>query len=152
MQRTTDIPHRTITIGTTFARLCSLPRMTLYLAFQLLGASLAGLLVRASYGTRAFKVGGCWLYTSAMPVGSAFVVELMTATILLFFAFGIGLDPRQRQTVGPTLAPFMVGSTVAVLSFAAGFARFGYGGASLNPARCFGVFVGSEFVYLTRGK
>lgn len=135
----------TITIATFFARLCSLPRAVLYISFQTGGAALGGMLARASYGTRDFKVGGCWLYPDIVPIRDAFTIEFMTCTILLFFAFGVGLDPRQKQVVGPTLGPFMVGLSLASLSFGTGFARYGYGGASLNPARCFGSYVGSSF-------
>jgi glycerol uptake facilitator-like aquaporin len=135
----------TITIATFFARLCTLPRLVLYVAFQTLGASLAGLLIRASFGTRQFKVGGCWLFSDIVPVADAFAIELMASTTLLFLAFGVGLDPRQRQTIGFSLAPFLVGLSLGVLTFATGFARYGYGGASMNPARCFGAFVGSSF-------
>jgi glycerol uptake facilitator-like aquaporin len=135
----------TITIATFCARLTSLPRMVLYVAFQTIGGALAGLLVRASYGTRHFKVGGCWLYTDVVPAADAFVIELVSCILLLFFAFGVGLDPRQRQLIGLSLAPFLVGLTVGILSFGTAFTRYGYGGASLNPARCFGAFVGSSF-------
>jgi glycerol uptake facilitator-like aquaporin len=135
----------TITIATFFARLCSFPRAVLYIAFQTGGAAIGGLLVRASYGRTDFKVGGCWIYTDIVPIGDAFTVELMTCTILLFFAFGIGLDPRQRQVVGPTLGPFLVGLSVAGLTFGTGYTRYGYGGAGLNPARCMGSYVGSSF-------
>jgi glycerol uptake facilitator-like aquaporin len=135
----------TITIATLFARLCSFPRAVLYVSFQTGGAALAGMMSRASYGTRDFKVGGCWLATDIVPIGEAFSIEFTATTILLFFAFGVGLDPRQRQVVGPTLAPFLVGMALGSITFGTGFARYGYGGASLNPARCFGSYVGSEF-------
>lgn len=135
----------TITFATFCARLCSFPRMVLYVAFQTGGAALAGLLARASYGTRDFKVGGCWLFSDVVPVGDAWVVEFVFTVLLLFFAFGVGLDPRQAQTIGPKLAPFLVGLALGVLSFGSGYSRYGYGGASINPARCFGTFVGSRF-------
>ena len=135
----------TITIATLFARLCSLPRAVLYVGFQTVGGALGGLMARAALGTRDFKAGGCWLYTDVVPVGDAFAVEFMTCLMLLFFAFGTGLDPRQRDTVGPTLGPFLIGISLASLSFGTGFVRYGYGGASLNPARCLGAYVGSRF-------
>jgi glycerol uptake facilitator-like aquaporin len=135
----------TITIATFCARLCSLPRMALYVAFQTTGGALAGLLARASYGSRHFKVGGCWLYSDVVPVADAFVIEFVTCTLLLFFAFGVGLDPRQRQLIGPSLSPFLVGMTLGILSLGTAYTRYGYGGASLNPARCLGAFVGSRF-------
>jgi glycerol uptake facilitator-like aquaporin len=135
----------TITIATLFVGLCSFPRALLYLSFQAAGAALGGLLIRAAYGTRDYKVGGCWLYQEYVPTNQAFAVEFMTCLVLLFFAFGVGLDPRQRDTVGPTLAPFLVGGSLAGLSLATGYVRYGYGGPSLNPARCFGAYVGSYF-------
>lgn len=135
----------TITIATFFARLCSLPRAVLYVIFQTAGAAIGGILARVAHGSRDFKTGGCWMLTDTIPVQDAFVIELMTCLILLFFAFGTGLDPRQKEIIGPTLGPFMVGISLASLSFGTGFARYGYGGASLNPARCFGSYVGSQF-------
>jgi glycerol uptake facilitator-like aquaporin len=135
----------TITIATLFARLCSLPRAILYVAFQTAGGAAGGMMARAAIGTRDFKVGGCFLYPEIVPVSDAFAVEFMSCIVLLFFAFGVGLDPRQKQIVGPTLGPFLIGMTLGSLSFGTGFARYGYGGASLNPARCFGTYVGTRF-------
>lgn len=143
----------TITIATFFARLTTLPRMVLYVAFQTFGAALAGYLVRAGYGTRAFKTGGCWLFTGGQSqyamypsgVGRAFSNEFMACLTLLFLAFGVGLDPRQQKIIPPALSPFLVGMALGVLSWGFGYSVYGYGGASMNPARCFGAFVGSEF-------
>ncbi|KAM0367675.1 hypothetical protein ACHAPK_007575, partial [Fusarium culmorum] len=76
---------------------------------QVGGAALAGLLVRASWGGRDFKAGGCWLFTEVVPAREAFVIELVFSTVLLFLAFGVGLDPRQAKIIGPALGPFLVG-------------------------------------------
>lgn len=134
-----------ITVATFVARLCSVPRAVLYVGAQTAGAALAGLLARASYGTADFKVGGCWLFPDLVPPADTFVVEFMATCLLLFIAFGTGIDPRQRETVGPALSPFLVGLGLGTISFGTAFTRYGYGGASMNPARCFGVFVGSQF-------
>ncbi|CAI6015217.1 unnamed protein product, partial [Clonostachys chloroleuca] len=134
-----------ISFATFCARLCSLPRLILYLSAQIGGSALAGLLIRASYGSRDFKVGGCWLSRDEILTREAFVIELVSTTILLFLAFGLGLDPRQAQVVGPTLAPFLVGLSFGTLAFATAYTRYGYGGPSFNPARCMGAFVGSRF-------
>src|SRR5262249_42266940 len=83
-----------ITIGTFFARLTTFPRLVLYLAAQVAGGTLAGLLLRASAGTRDFKVGGCYLFTDEANVSEAFTVEFMGCLLLLVIAFGVGLDPR----------------------------------------------------------
>lgn len=90
----------TITIATFFARLCSLPRMVIYVFFQTGASALAGLMVRAAMDTRDFKTGGCWLYTDVVSVSSAWVVEFVCCLALLFLAFGVGLDPRQKMVIG----------------------------------------------------
>ncbi|KAK6523424.1 hypothetical protein TWF281_001406 [Arthrobotrys megalospora] len=134
-----------ITIATFFARLTSLPRAILYVSFQILGATLAGLLLRASYDSRDFKVGGCWLNPAEISVGSAFANEFSANLVIIFIAFGVGLDPRQRQIFGPSLGPIFVGLAVGTVAFSMAFTRPGYGGAAMNPARCFGAYVGSHF-------
>ncbi|KAH7027199.1 putative aquaporin transporter [Microdochium trichocladiopsis] len=135
----------TLTFATFFARLSSFPRTVLYVAFQTAGGALGGVLARLSIGTRDFKAGGCYLFPDQIDTGDAFVIEFMATLLLLFFAFGVGIDPRQREIVGPTLGPFLVGMAVGSVSLGSAFARVGFGGASTNPARCFGVFVGSHF-------
>ncbi|KIN05169.1 hypothetical protein OIDMADRAFT_115909 [Oidiodendron maius Zn] len=134
-----------ITISTFTARLTSFPRMVLYVAFQTGGGAIGGLLLRVSFGSRNFQAGGCFLDSSLIPIGDIFALEFMADFTLLFLAFGVGLDPRQRETFGPALGPFLVGLTLGVLSFGTGFTRTGYGGSSMNPARCTGIFVGSRF-------
>lgn len=119
--------------------------MVLYVAFQTTGATLAGLLIRAAYGSRDFIAGGCSINTSLVPVGDAFVLEFTGDLILLFLSFGVGLDPRQKQVFGPSLAPIFVGLVLGMVTFGTSFTRPGYNGVSTNPARCFGVFVGSRF-------
>lgn len=131
-------------MATFFARMCSLPRAVLYMSFQVLGGALGGLMVRAGFGTRNFKVGGCWLFSDVVPVRDAFAIEFMACLTLFFLAFGVGLDPRQRSVIPPSLSPFLVGMTLGSISWATGYSRYGYGGASMNPARCFGAVSVSE--------
>ena len=134
-----------ITISTFTARLSTFPRMVLYVSFQTAGGVVAGLLLRVSLGSRDFLTGGCSADSSLVSTGDHFALEFMADFMLLFLAFGVGLDPRQRDIFGPALSPFLVGISLGVLTFGTGFARTGYGGASMNPARCTGVFVGSKF-------
>jgi glycerol uptake facilitator-like aquaporin len=56
-----------ISIATFLARLTSLPRMVLYVIFQVVGATIGAYLIRASYGTklpglvcRLTASLGCW--------------------------------------------------------------------------------------------
>lgn len=134
-----------ITIATFFARLTSFPRMVLYVTFQIIGAVLAGLLIRATYGTRNFVAGGCVIDTTLVPIADAFALEFICDLALLFMCFGVGLDPRQRQVFGPALGPIFVGLVLGILTFGTSFTRRGYYGVSANPARCLGVYVGSRF-------
>lgn len=38
-----------------------------------------------------------------------YALETMTSFALVFIAFGVGLDPRQREVFGPALSPILVG-------------------------------------------
>lgn len=134
-----------ITMATFTARLTTFPRMVLYVAFQAAGGAIAGLLLRSTYGSRDFLAGGCSIDASLVPLKDIFALEFMADFTLLFLAFGVGLDPRQRESFGSALGPILVGITLGVLSFGTSFAREGYFGASMNPARCMGAFVGSHF-------
>ncbi len=104
-------------------------------------------MLRAAYDSREFKVGGCFLFPDQASVRSALATEFMACLTILFLAFGVGLDPRQSAVFGPALAPALVGMALGVLSFGLSFGKPGFGGASMNPARCFGVYVGSRFPY-----
>lgn len=61
-------------------------------------------------------------------MGSAFVLEFVTDLALIFLAFAIGLDPRQREVFGPTLGPIFVGIVLALCIVSTGFVRSGYTG------------------------
>lgn len=131
-----------ITIATFFARLATFSRTILYVLAQTLGATIGAYFVRAAIGRPLGSnevIPGCWINPTQISPGEAFVFEFMTCLTLLFLAFGIGLDPRQKTVYGPALAPFLIGVALAVCSFCGGVVRDGYTGAAMNPARCFGL-------------
>lgn len=116
-----------ITMSTFAARLSAFPRTLLYIIFQCIGAVVAGFLVRASVGAppASFQaVPGCYINPSLVTPGQAYaadigdlkgsadgnryVLETMTSFALVFVAFGVGLDPRQRDVFGPALSPILV--------------------------------------------
>lgn len=101
-------------------------------------------MLRAAQASLDFKVGGCFKFAPA-TTSNALTLEFMACLLALFLAFGIGLDPRQRNVYGPALAPALVGGVVWTLVMTFGFALPGYGGASLNPTRCFGAYVATGF-------
>lgn len=121
-----------ITMSTFTARLSIFPRTILYVMLQCLGAVVAGLLVRASLGLKPEDIPpipGCYIDTTLVTPGEAYTLETMTSFVLIFVAFGVGLDPRQRQVFGPALSPILVGLTLCLVTFASGIARPGYSGA-----------------------
>ena len=134
-----------ITLSTFTARLTTFPRLVLYVAFQVLGATIAGLMLRATFGSRDFRTGGCAISADLVPVKDIFALEFMSDFTLIFLSFGVGLDPRQKGTLGPSLGPVLVGFALGIMAFGTGFSRPGYAGASMNPGRCTGVFIGSRF-------
>ncbi|KAK6065880.1 hypothetical protein SCUP234_12332 [Seiridium cupressi] len=109
--------NSTITFATFFAGMTCLPRLVLYLAGQTLGGTVAGFVLRAAFRTRDFAAGGCMVDTSIVPTSDAFLLELMYSLILIFLSFGIDLDPRQAAAIVSTLAPWLVGMVLVVLSF-----------------------------------
>ncbi|KAJ5152388.1 hypothetical protein N7492_010683 [Penicillium capsulatum] len=135
----------TITLATFFARIISFPRMVLYLAGQTLGGAFAGLAMHSAYGSRQFTVGGCHIDTSMVDANSGLVIEFVACLALIFLAFGTALDPRQANVFGHATSPWFVGIALAIVSWGTAFTREGYIGASLNPARCLGAYVASEF-------
>jgi glycerol uptake facilitator-like aquaporin len=140
-----------ITMGTFTARLSSLPRTVLYITHQCAGAVVGAYLVRASLGLspKSLKiVPGCYIDSSLITPGEAFAFESVMCFAQLFLAFGLGLDPRNGTAFGPSLAPILIGLSSAVILFTSGFARPGYLGASVNPARCLGFMAaGERFTY-----
>lgn len=119
--------------------------MVLYLIGQTAGGALAGLVLKDAYGSSDFAAGGCLVETNLVEVRQAFVLEFMCTLTLIFIAFGVALNPRQERIYGPALAPWLVGLTLGLLSWGSAYEKPGYAGASMNPARCFGIYVGSGF-------
>ncbi|PYI32235.1 aquaporin-like protein [Aspergillus indologenus CBS 114.80] len=160
-----------ITLATFFARIISFPRAVLYILGQTLGGALAGLALHAAFGDRRITVGGCYIDTAQVPVTSGLVIEFFACLIVVWLCFGVALDPRQARVFGPAVGPWLVGVVVGVVTWGTSFTRTGYIGASrfsvprgcwwrergfgvmveanamigVNPARCFGAYVASEF-------
>ena len=135
-----------ITIGTFCARLATFPRTVLYVSFQQVGATIGGFLVRAAIDNGplpAKALAGCYLDPQLTTPATAYVIETLSALSLVYLAFGVGLDPRQRLVVSPSLAPILVGFVVGLVLFCSAFVKKGYMGACVNPARCFGLMAAS---------
>jgi glycerol uptake facilitator-like aquaporin len=140
-----------ITFATFLAKLTSLPRMILYITFQCIGGVIGAYILRAALGGNPATVihsPGCYVDPSEVASTQAFALETMGSLFVLFLAFGLGLDPRNQGSFGPSLGPFLVGISSGVALFAGGVATPGYLGFSCNPARCLGLMAaGHRFTY-----
>jgi glycerol uptake facilitator-like aquaporin len=140
-----------ITFATFLAKLTSLPRMILYITFQCIGGVVGAYILRAALGggpTTLVFSPGCYVDPTKVPASQVFALETMGALVILFLAFGLGLDPRNKGSFNPATGPFLVGISAAIVLFAGGIARPGDFGVSCNPARCLGLMAASHrFTY-----
>jgi hypothetical protein len=90
--------------------------------------------LEASANKTQFIVPGCYIDTSLVSLASAFTIETTTDFAMVFLAFGVGLDPRQREVFGPALGPIFVGIIVGGCSFLTGISRDGYTGFCTSPS------------------
>ena len=107
---------------------------------QTAGAALAGGILRGIFGAQRasqWHGGGCFYDPGTVTHGQALLVEMFSSFILLFLAYGVALDPRQRKLFGPLVGPLAVGFSLGLTTFASANLVPGYAGASMNPARCF---------------
>lgn len=128
----------TITMATFFAGLSTFPRSVLYIAGQCIGAIVGAYWLRLGLGDSYFSTGaipGCTIDPKLVSVGEMWVLEYMFSLVLLFIAFGVGLDPRQAKVFGAALAPILVGSSLALGTLASTFAKPGWLGICKSTLR-----------------
>ncbi|KAK8040641.1 aquaporin-like protein [Apiospora marii] len=106
-----------VTLSTVLCGLCPLSRGVIYVAFQMVGAAIAG---------------GCFLGSWGVERAATFLI------------FGVGLDPRQAALFGPHLVPVLVGLCFGVVAFVSQGLTPGYAGANMNPAKCFGIAIATN--------
>ncbi|RYO96808.1 hypothetical protein DL765_011381 [Monosporascus sp. GIB2] len=136
-----------VTFTTVLCGLCPLSRGVIYMIFQLVGASLAGGVMVGSWGverTLEYQGTGCFYDSSVLTTGQVLIMESAADFIILFLVFGVGLDPRQSHVFGPHLVPALVGLSFGVVAFVNSATAPGYGGANMNPAKCFGFAVATQ--------
>ncbi|KIW05788.1 uncharacterized protein PV09_03643 [Verruconis gallopava] len=131
-----------ITFATFLAKLTSLPRMILYITFQCIGALIGAYILRSALGgdpSTLIYSPGCYVDPNLVSAEQVFALETMGSLFVLYLAFGLGLDPRNKSNFSPATGPFLVGLSSAVALFAGGISMRGYYGLSCNPARCLGL-------------
>ncbi|MFM7138708.1 MAG: MIP/aquaporin family protein [Actinomycetes bacterium] len=106
-----------------------------YMVFQLLGGLIAGLFLKATYGTFAQNVG---VPSLAQPISPFFglLVEIIITFILMLVIMGVAVDGRSSFDA---VAAIPIGFTVACGILFAGPLT----GGAMNPARWFGPAVAS---------
>jgi MIP family channel proteins len=118
-----------VTFGFVVARKLPVATGVAYWAAQLVGATLAGGLLAALFGTGVVAGGTPDLGNGISPVAGA-VVEAVLTFFLVLVVFGAAVDERAPKSV----FPFAIGFTVALDIMAGG----PISGAAMNPARTFG--------------
>jgi len=107
-----------------------------YIIAQLAGASLASFLFAATVGNTAVTVGGLGA-TAPFPgitYGQAILAEAIGTFLLMLTIMGVAVDERAP----PGFAGLIIGLTVGGIITTTG----NIAGASLNPARTFGPYLG----------
>jgi len=110
--------------------------MVVYVIAQIIGASLGSLLFAATAGMDAVTIGGLGA-TAPFPgitYGQAILAEFIGTFILMTVIMGAAVDKK----ASPGFAGLVIGFTVAGVITTLG----NVSGASLNPARTFGPYLG----------
>lgn len=107
-----------------------------YIAVQLIGAAAASLLLAWVIGPDAVTIGGLGATAPFAGIGylQAIVIEAVGTFLLMLVIMGVAVDERAT----PGFAGLMVGLAVAGIITTTGNLT----GASLNPARTFGPYLG----------
>jgi len=118
-----------VTFGAFVGGHITLLRGILYWFAQLIGATVACLLLKFTTGglsTSAFSL------SSGVGVGNAVVFEIVMTFGLVYTVYATAIDPK-KGSLG-TIAPICIGFIVGANILAGG----AFDGASMNPARAFG--------------
>ncbi len=127
-----------VTIGFMVTRRIAPLLGILYIVAQLVGATLAGLLLRAIYPQAVWQAAqlGTPMLAPGVSFGMGVLIEAVLTFFLLLAVFGTAVDPR-----APKIGGFGIGLTVAFDILMGGALT----GASMNPARTFGPALAGGF-------
>jgi glycerol uptake facilitator protein len=107
-----------------------------YVVAQCIGGAIGSLLFFLTIGMSAVTIGGLGATTPfpGIAYGQAILVEAIATFVLMLVIMGVAVDERAP----PGFAGLIIGLTVAGMITATG----NIAGASLNPARTFGPYLG----------
>jgi len=121
-----------VTIGLAVSGRFPWPATGAYIGAQLVGGLLGAAATWACYGDLGRTDGnlGATLPANGVPIGRAFLVELLVTFLLVLVVIAVATDDRAEGGI----APVAVGLALAAAIFAAGPLT----GGAVNPARAFG--------------
>ena len=137
-----------ISLATCLAGLTEFPRMVLYIIAQIVGAIIGSYLCKHLTPSALLPVNVLAMCSIGIDqsVSQAFTMEFIGDLFVLYVAFGVALDERQRQSMPAWLPPFVIAIMIAMLIYATStISRFG-NGAIAFPTRCFGPAVAMGLV------
>lgn len=137
-----------ISFSTWLAGLTEFPRMVLYMIAQLVGAILGSYIVKHLTPSSLLPInqlGMCSLGVD-QSVSQALTLEIFGDLFVLYVAFGVALDDRQRQAMPSWLPPFVISTTIALLIYTTSTISGMGTGSIAFPTRCFGPAVAMGLV------
>ena len=137
-----------ISFSTCLAGLTEFPRMVLYISAQVLGAIIGSYLAKHLTPSNLLplnQLGMCSIGVD-QSVAQALTLEIIADLFVLYVAFGVALDDRQRQALPGWLPPFVISTTIALLIYTTSTISGMGNGAIAFPTRCFGPAVAMGLV------
>jgi len=101
----------TVTFPTVLTGHTSVIRGCLYITCQIAGSVLGAMMYREAIGwdtANQYSMAICEV-PDGLSTGAAFAAEFVLVGFVLYIAYGIALDPRQGQIVGPIAGPIFIG-------------------------------------------
>ncbi|KAA3465634.1 aquaporin AQPcic-like [Gossypium australe] len=142
-----------VTFAALLTGLISISKAAIYILAQCVGGILGSLALKAVVNSaieRTYSLSGCTV-TIVVPgtdgptvIGmgnsQALWLEIICSFVFLFASVWMAFDRRQTKALGRVIICIILGVVLGLLVFilTTVTATKGYGGAGLNPARCFG--------------
>lgn len=137
-----------ISFSTCITGLTEFPRMVVYIAAQIVGSIAGSYTSKYMLPPSVLSAGMLAMCSigNEVSIGQALSLEVFGDLFVLFVAYGVALDDKQRQIFGPWLAPFIIGTLIGLLIYLTGPLQPMGNGAIAYPTRCFGPAVAMGLV------
>ena len=137
-----------ISFSTWLAGLTEFPRMVLYVSAQIVGSIIGAYLAKHQTPSDLLVTNQLAMCSIGVDqsVSQALTLEIVADLFVLYVAFGVALDDRQRQALPGWLPPFIISTTIALLIYTTSTISGMGNGAIAFPTRCFGPAVAMGLV------